>query len=91
MVVSYRQCNGLTTMLTYITLITLIRIWLALAVYAFLHSNTFLSIFLCKCNHGNHKIYSSTERYIEDEITYHRFMIMEYFSTDNPAIYAHHL
>ena len=28
---------------------------------------------------------------IEDKITYHRFMIMEYFSTDNPAIYAHHL
>ena len=30
-------------------------------------------------------------RIIEDKITNHRFMIMEYFSTDNPAIYAHHL
>ena len=28
---------------------------------------------------------------IEDKGTYHRFMIMEYFSTNNLAIYAHHL
>ena len=78
-------------MLTYITLITLIRIWLALAVYAFLHSNAFLSIFLCKYNYGKHKILFSTERYIEDKETYHIFMIMEYVSTNNLAIYAHHL
>ena len=39
----------------------------------------------------NIKSYFLTERYIEDKETYHIFMIMEYFSPNNLAIYAHHL